>query len=300
MDTDHLVTESRLEASRNIDQVSTEEMVRIINEQDKLVALAVEQELPRIARAIDLIAARLREGGRLFYVGAGTSGRLGVLDASEIPPTYGTPHDLVQGVIAGGPEAVFVTREGAEDSREQGVADIAARVKAGDVVVGIAASGRTPYTVAAVEEARRRGCATVAVTNNPGSALAAAADVAIAPVVGPEVVMGSTRMKAGTAQKMVLNMLSTGAMIRLGKVYTNLMVDMQASNEKLRQRAVRMVALAAETDEETAGRALSAAGGSVKQAIVALVAGVDPAAAREALERAGGLVRKAIALAQER
>jgi len=300
MEIKNLVTEGRLESSLNIDQVSTEEMVRIINEQDKLVALAVEKELPRIAEAIDLIAARLKEGGRLFYVGAGTSGRLGVLDASEIPPTYGTPHELVQGIIAGGPEAVFVTREGAEDSREQGAADIAERVKAGDVVVGIAASGRTPYTIAAVEEARRRGCATVAVTNNPGSALAAAADVAIAPVVGPEVVMGSTRMKAGTAQKLVLNMLSTGAMIRLGKVYTNLMVDMQASNEKLRQRAIRMVALAAETDEETAARALSEAGDSVKQAIVALVAGVEPSVARDALEQAGGVVRQAIALAQKR
>lgn len=300
MEIKHLVTEGRLEASRNIDQVPTEEMVRIINEQDRLVALAVEKELPRIAQAVDLIAARLKEGGRLFYVGAGTSGRLGVLDASEIPPTYGTPHELVQGIIAGGREAVFATREGAEDSREQGAADIAERVKAGDVVVGIAASGRTPYTIAAVEEARRRGCATVAVTNNPGSALAAAADIAIAPVVGPEVVMGSTRMKAGTAQKMVLNMLSTGAMIKLGKVYTNLMIDMQASNEKLRLRAIRMVALAAETDEEAAGRALSEAGGSVKQAIVALVAGVDAAAARDALERAGGLVRQAIELAQER
>ncbi|OTA40225.1 MAG: N-acetylmuramic acid 6-phosphate etherase, partial [Symbiobacterium thermophilum] len=221
--------------------------------------------------------------------------RLGILDAAEIPPTYGAPPDLVQGIIAGGREAVFTTQEGAEDSREQGAADIAARVRAGDVVVGIAASGRTPYTVAALEEARRRGCATVAVTNNPGSPLAAAADVAIAPVVGPEVIMGSTRMKAGTAQKMVLNMLSTGAMIRLGKVYSNLMVDMQASNEKLRKRAVRMVVLATGCDEETAVRALAEAGGSVKQAIVALLAGVDPASARAALERAGGFVREAIA-----
>jgi len=298
MEINRLVTEGRLEESMDIDRVSTLEMVRIINEQDKLVALAVEKELPNIARAIDVIADRLRAGGRLFYVGAGTSGRLGVLDASEIPPTYGAPLDLVQGVVAGGREAVFETREGAEDSREQGAVDIAARVRAGDVVVGIAASGRTPYTVGAVEEARRLGCVTIAVTNNPDSALAAAADIAIAPVVGPEVIMGSTRMKSGTAQKMVLNMLSTGAMIRLGKVYSNLMVDMQASNEKLRQRAVRMVMLAAGRDEETAARALAEAGGSVKQAIVALFAGVDSAAAKEALERAGGFVRDAIALAQ--
>lgn len=300
MEINRLVTEGRLQESLEIDQLSTLEMVRIINEQDKQVALAVEKELPNIARAVDLIAERLQAGGRLFYVGAGTSGRLGILDASEIPPTYGAPPDLVQGVIAGGREAVFVPVEGAEDSRERGARDIAERVRAGDVVVGIAASGRTPYTVAAVEEARRLGCATVAVTNNPGSALAAAADVAIAPVVGPEVIMGSTRMKAGTAQKMVLNMLSTGAMIRLGKVYSNLMVDMQASNEKLRQRAVRMVVLATGRDEQEAARALAAAGGSVKQAIVALLAGVDTAAAQEALERTGGFVRQAIALAQRK
>lgn len=300
MEISKLVTESRLAESMEIDQVSTEEMVRIINEQDKQVALAVEREIPQIARAVDAITERMRSGGRLFYVGAGTSGRLGILDASEITPTYGTPLDLCQGIIAGGTRAIFETQEGAEDSREQGAAAIAEKATAKDVVVGIAASGRTPYTVAAVEEGRRLGCLTIAVTNNPGSALATAAEIAIAPVVGPEVVMGSTRMKAGTAQKMVLNMLTTGAMIKLGKVYSNLMVDMQASNAKLKQRAIRMVALAAETDEETAGKALADAGGSVKVAIVALLAGVPTAAATEAVNQAGGMVRQAIALAKGR
>lgn len=296
MEIDKLVTEGRLAESLNIDQVSTLEMLKIINDQDKQVALAVEKELPQIARAVDAIYERMREGGRLFYVGAGTSGRLGVLDASEIPPTYGTPLDLVQGLIAGGKKAVFETQEGAEDSVEQGVLDVANRVMTQDVVVGIAASGRTPYTLAAVQEAKRRGCLTVAVTNNPGSPLAAAADIAIAPVVGPEVVMGSTRMKAGTAQKLVLNMLSTGVMIRLGKVYSNLMVDMQASNAKLRQRAIRMVRLATGAEEAEAGRVLAEAGGSVKTAIVALLAGVDTQAAAEAIARAGGMVRQAIEL----
>ncbi|MFZ5815149.1 MAG: N-acetylmuramic acid 6-phosphate etherase [Bacillota bacterium] len=297
MEIEKLVTEGRLEESRGIDQVPTLEMMRLINEQDKRVPVAVERELPQIARAVDLIADRLRQGGRLFYVGAGSSGRMGVLDAAEIPPTYGTPLELVQGLMAGGREALFATQEGAEDSVEEGVAAIASRVVSRDAVVGIAASGRTPYTIAAVEEARRRGCLTIAVTNNPNSPLAAAAELAIAPVVGPEVVMGSTRMKAGTAQKLVLNMLSTGVMIKLGKVYSNLMVDMVASNEKLRQRSVRMVSLATGLDEKTAGRALAEAEGSVKTAIVALIAGVPTARAAAALDQADGLVRRAIALA---
>lgn len=298
MEINKLVTEGRLPESLNIDQASTLEMMQLINDQDKLVALAVEKELPQIAKAVDAIYERMKEGGRLFYTGAGTSGRLGVLDASEIPPTYGTPMDLVQGLIAGGKTAVFETQEGAEDSLEQGAFDVASRVMTQDVVVGIAASGRTPYTVATVEEARRRGCLTIAVTNNPNSPLAAAADIAIAPVVGPEVVMGSTRMKAGTAQKLVLNMLSTGVMIKLGKVYGNLMVDMQASNAKLQQRAIRMVGLATGADDATAGQALSEADGSVKTAIVALLAGVETRVAVEAVARSGGLVRQAIEIAR--
>lgn len=295
-DLSKLVTESRLAETLHIDSCSTEEMVRLMNDQDKLVALAVEKELPRIAQAIDLITERLSDGGRMFYVGAGTSGRLGVLDASEIPPTYGAPADLVQGVIAGGWKAVFETQEGAEDSEELGARDIANRAMTQDVVVGIAASGRTPYTVAALQEAKRRGCVTVAVTNNADSPLAKAADVSIAPVVGPEVVMGSTRMKAGTSQKLVLNMLSTGVMIRLGKVYSNLMVDMQCSNEKLRHRAVRMVMLAAEVDEATAQAALDRCNCHAKTAIVSLKAGVDYHTAAAALEAAEGFVAKAIAI----
>lgn len=298
MDLNRLVTESRLTESLNIDEVSTAEMVRIINQQDRHVAEAVEREIPRIAQAIDLIADRMRKGGRLFYVGAGTSGRLGVLDASEIPPTYGTPLDLVQGLIAGGWRAIFETQEGAEDSAEDGTREIASRATPQDAVVGIAASGRTPYTIAAVEEAKRMGCATVAVTNNPDSRLAQVADVAIAAVVGPEVIMGSTRMKAGTAQKMVLNMLTTGVMIKLGKVYSNLMVDMQASNAKLRQRAINMVTIATGVDAAAAEAMLGRCNGSTKQAIVALLAGVEPAAAQTALEQSGGLARQAIELAR--
>lgn len=298
MEIGKLVTEGRLADSLEIDQAPTLEMMRIINEQDRLVALAVEAELPQIARAVDAIVERMQQGGRLFYVGAGTSGRLGVLDSSEIPPTFGTPLDLVQGLLAGGKEAVFETQEGAEDSVEQGAGDIATRVMPNDVVVGIAASGQTPYTLAAVAEAKRHGCLTIAVTNNPHSPLAAAVAIPIAPVVGPEVVMGSTRMKAGTAQKLVLNMLSTGVMIKLGKVYSNLMVDMVATNVKLRQRAVRMVALATGVDTETAGEALSAANGSVKTAVVALLAGVDSAVAADAVARTDGFVRQAIAVAR--
>ncbi|HWI66046.1 MAG TPA: N-acetylmuramic acid 6-phosphate etherase [Symbiobacteriaceae bacterium] len=300
IDLSRLVTESRLAESMEIDLADSATIARLINDQDKLVALAVEQELPNIARAIDLLAVRLRAGGRLFYVGAGTSGRLGVLDASEIPPTYGASPELVQGVIAGGWRAVFETQEGAEDSEAMGAADIAARITAGDAVIGIAASGRTPYTIAAITEARRIGCATVAVTNNPGSPLAAAADVAISPVVGPEVIMGSTRMKSGTAQKMVLNTISTGLMIKLGKVYTNLMVDMQASNEKLQHRAMRMVMLATGADEATASGAMKRCNYNMKMTIVTLLAGVDPAMAGEALEAEGGFVRRAIAWALER
>lgn len=296
MDLSQLTTEGRLAESLTIDVASTEEMLRLINEQDKLVALAVEREIPQITRAVDLIADRLLQGGRLIYVGAGTSGRLGILDAAEIPPTYGAPMDLVQGLIAGGWKAFTETQEGAEDSAEQGARDVAERVTEHDVVIGIAASGRTPYTIGAVEEARRRGCLTVAVTNNAGSALAAAAEVAVAPVVGPEVIMGSTRMKAGTAQKLVLNMISTGVMVKLGKVYSNLMVDMQCSNAKLVRRAARMVMLATGAAEQVAEETLARAGGKTKVAIVSLLAGVDCARAEQALAETGGFVRRTVTL----
>lgn len=293
----HLATEGRLDASLGIDELPTLEALRLMNEEDAKVAPAVGQVLPAVALAVERIAERLREGGRLFYVGAGTSGRLGVLDASECPPTFGVAPEMVQGIIAGGSHAVASPNERAEDDPEQGAAEIQARVAPGDAVVGIAASGRTPYTVAAVDEARRMGCFTVGLSCNPGSPLGAAAEVEIAPVVGPEVIMGSTRLKAGTAQKLVLNMISTGVMMRLGKVYSNLMVDMVASNVKLEERARRMVMLAAAVSGEEAARALTEAEGSVKKAVVMLLAGVTASKAEAALTLADGHARRAIALA---
>lgn len=295
VDLSQLVTEGRLAESLHIDEVSVEEMLRIINQEDAKVAPAVGREIPVIARAVEGIAERLNAGGRLIYVGAGTSGRLGVLDASECPPTYGVPLDLVHGLIAGGMEAVFQTREDAEDDAALGAAEVRQAATAKDAVVGIAASGRTPYTMAAVEQARQMGCFTVALTCNPGSPLGALAEVEIAPVVGPEVVMGSTRMKAGTAQKLVLNMLSTGAMIRLGKVYSNLMVDMIASNEKLRVRARNIVMQATGAGADEATRALAEADHQTKVAIVMLLAGTSAAKAQAALTLADGRVRAAVA-----
>ncbi len=299
LDLSKLATESRLAESLAIDQSSTEEMLRIINEQDQLITQAVAREIPQIARAVDLIVARIRQGGHLLYVGAGTSGRLGILDASEIPPTFGSSPDLIRGLIAGGREAVFETREGAEDDAESGRAEVLANARPEDVVVGISASGRTPFTLGALEAAKAMGCATIAVANNVASPMASVADVGIAPVVGQEVIMGSTRMKAGTAQKLVLNMLSTGVMIKLGKVYSNLMVDMQCANEKLYHRAIRMVMLATGTDEATASDALERCGRQTKTAVVSLLAGVEPAGARAALAEADGFVRQAIVLAKE-
>lgn len=293
-DLGNLVSEARLPESMRIDQAEPLEILRIINEQDRLVTDAVARCIPEIAAAVERITGRMRAGGRLIYVGAGTSGRLGVLDASEIPPTFGAPPELVQGIIAGGIAAVSATREGLEDSEDEGVRDIAARVLPGDSVLGIAASGRTPYTVAAVREARRIGCLTVALSNNPDSPLAREAEITIAPVVGPEVIMGSTRLKAGTSQKLVLNMISTAVMIRLGKVYTNLMVDMQPSNAKLRQRAVRMVVLATEAGEATAQQALEQCGYHAKTAVVMILTGLDAANAAAALSRSDGFVRRAI------
>nr|PZN39319.1 MAG: N-acetylmuramic acid 6-phosphate etherase [Bacillota bacterium] len=294
---ERLVTESVNERTRALDIMSTLELVTAINNEDKQVALAVEKELPRIAQAVEIIAEALRKGGRLFYVGAGTSGRLGVLDAAECPPTFGVDPELVQGVIAGGPEALVRSVEGVEDDREAGRADLRARgLRAGDVVVAIAASGRTPYALGALEEARAVGARTIALTCNPGSEMERIAELTIAPVVGPEVIAGSTRMKAGTAQKMVLNMLSTGAMVKLGKVYGNLMVDLQPTNAKLMERARRIVMLAAGVDRETAAAALEAAGGKAKVAVVMCLAGVDAETARQALEEADGFVRRAVEL----
>ena len=291
------ITEARNPRTATIDALSSLEIVTLINDEDAKVALAVRRELPQIARAVDIIVERLQRGGRLFYVGAGTSGRLGVLDASEMPPTYGVPLDLVQGFVAGGDVALRRSIEGAEDDSAAGAQAVQeADVTEADVVVGIAASGSTPWVLGAVAEGQQRGAATIALTCNPGSPVARLGDVPIVPVVGPEVITGSSRMKAGTAQKMVLNALSTAAMIRLGKVHGNLMVDVQPTNAKLRHRAVRILQEAAGVDPETARRALEAAGYEVKPALVMLLADVDAKEARRRLMAAKGLVRQAVKL----
>jgi N-acetylmuramic acid 6-phosphate etherase len=267
----YLITEARNAASMDIDKKSTLEMLHIINDEDKTVAFAVEKVLPDVAKAVDLIVPRLKSGGRLFYVGAGTSGRLGIVDASECPPTFGTPPELVQGIIAGGKEAVFRSQEGAEDDEAAGGNDLATRgLTERDVVVGLSASGRTPYVIGAFRYARSVGAATVGVTCNDNADLKSEVDVCIAPVVGAEVITGSTRMKSGTAQKMVLNMLSTVTMIQLGRVQGNLMVDLQMWCDKLRDRARRLVCLATGVDEAAAEAALEASGGRVREAIESL------------------------------
>jgi N-acetylmuramic acid 6-phosphate etherase len=262
------MSQDRLEASLDIDRLPTIDIVRIIQEQDALVAAAVATQRDRIAHAIDEIAERLRHGGRLFYAGAGTSGRIAMLDASELPPTYGVPHDLVRVLIAGGQRAYFEAVEGAEDDEDAAIETVNREVTSEDAIVGIAASGTTPYTVAAVRKANLIGALTVGVTNVAASPLAQHVDIPIVIESGPEVIMGSTRMKSGTAQKLVLNQLSTGVMIRLGHVYSNLMIDMPATNEKLRNRAVRMVELAAGVTRPMAVQAIRAADGNVKLATV--------------------------------
>ena len=289
------ITEQSNPGTAAIDTLSSLEIVRLINEEDARVAQAVCQVLPQIAHAVDTVVERLRRGGRLLYFGAGTSGRLGVLDASEMPPTYGVPPERVQGFIAGGDAALRRSIEGAEDDAEAGEEAVrAARVTESDAVVGIAASGSTPWVLGALGEARTRGAATIGLTCNPNSPLARAVDLPIVPIVGPEVIAWSSRMKAGTAQKMVLNMLSTATMIRLGKVYTNLMVDVQPTNAKLRERAVRILQRATGVDPETAQRALTATGYEVKPALVMVLAGVDAGEARRRLVAAEGFVRRAV------
>ena len=286
-----IATEQCNPNSVNIDTLSTLEMVKLINREDHKVAEAVGLVAETIARAVDLIADRLGKGGRLIYCGAGTSGRLGILDAVECPPTYSTDPEMVQGLIAGGYPAIFKAVEGAEDSKALGVQDLQGiGFGPGDVLVGIAASGRTPYVMGCMEYARELGAATVAVTCCPGSELDSFADIGIAPAPGPEVVTGSTRMKSGTAQKMVLNILSTGAMIRLGKVYGNLMVDVKPSNEKLIRRCVTIVCSAAECDEATAIAALEACEYRPKVAIVMVLCGVSPEEARAMLANADGRI----------
>jgi N-acetylmuramic acid 6-phosphate etherase len=290
------ITEQENERSRGLDTLSIADTLALINDEDHGVPAAVRRELPAIERAVEGVVGRLRRGGRLIYVGTGTSGRLGVLDASECPPTYGVSADLVQGVIAGGYEACYRAVEASEDDRDAGARDLAARgVTPDDAVVGIAASGRTPYTIGAVEYARSIGAFTAAVTCVPGSAITEAVEVPIVPVVGPEVVAGSTRMKAGTAQKLVLNLISTTAMIQLGYVRGNRMTNMRARNSKLQARAVRIVQSETGLDDAAATTALEAGGGDVATAIVMVRSGASRDAASEALARAGGVIEQALA-----
>jgi N-acetylmuramic acid 6-phosphate etherase len=292
---ENLLTEQANPASASFDTLPTEEALRIINSEDAKVAGAVECEIPAIARAVDAIVAALERGGRLFYIGAGTSGRLGVLDASEIPPTFSTPPNMVQGIIAGGEGALTNAAETTEDDPSAGVRDLLARgFTATDLLVGIAASGRTPYVLGAVAEARRMGATTVGISCTPQSELAHAVEIAISPLVGPEVVAGSTRMKAGTAQKLVLNMLSTGVCVRLGYVYGNLMVNVQPKNAKLQDRAQRIIAQASGVSYQRAGELLEQSGRSVRTAIVMAKAGVGREEADRRLAAAGGRISKAL------
>lgn len=290
-----MITEQQNPNTQDIDQLSTLDIVSRINAEDQTVALAVARALPSVAQAVDAIVARLRGGGRLFYVGAGTSGRLGVLDAAECVPTYSTPPQLVQALIAGGETAITRSVEAVEDDMDAARSDLMAQgVNARDAVVGIAASGRTPYVLGALAYAQAQGALTVGISCNEPAPLLEAAEIAIAVVTGPEVITGSTRMKAGTAQKLVLNMLSTATMIRLGKVYGNLMVDVQATNEKLLQRARRIVAQIGQVDEAQAAELLAAAHDEVKVAIVMARRGVTAEAARSLLLGAGGILRQVI------
>ncbi|OGU54793.1 MAG: N-acetylmuramic acid 6-phosphate etherase [Ignavibacteria bacterium GWC2_35_8] len=282
----------------DIDARSTQEILKIINDEDKTVPYAVEKELPYIAQAVELIVNALKSGGRLLYFGAGTSGRLGVVDASECPPTFGTPYGMIEGYIAGGKEAMFRAQEGAEDYEENGAKDILlAQVTSKDVVCGIAASRRTPYVIGAVKKAKELGATTLYVTCNPRENFSIKeVDVAICPYIGPEVIMGSTRMKSGTAQKLVLNMLTTTAMIRMGKIYENMMIDLQMTNKKLVERSKRIVMTITGVNYDEASNYLQQADGHVKTALVMIKAGVSAEEARERLVKADGFVRQAIEL----
>ncbi len=290
-----IATEQRNPNTMNIDTLSTLDMVKLINQEDHHVAEAVALVVDKIAQAVDVIAAHLSDGGRLIYCGAGTSGRLGILDAVECPPTYSTDPEMVQALMAGGYPAIFKAVEGAEDSKELGVQDMKNIHFTGkDVLVGIAASGRTPYVLGCMEYAKTLGAPTVSVTCCPGSELDNYADIGIAPAPGPEVVTGSTRMKSGTAQKMVLNMLSTGAMIKLGKVYGNLMVDVKPSNEKLIRRCITIVCAATDCTEAAAEAALEACQYRPKVAIIMVLCGVGVEEALQMLQRSGGRVAKVL------
>jgi N-acetylmuramic acid 6-phosphate etherase len=295
-----LLTEQPNPASASIDTVSTDQMLEIINAEDAAVPDAVAREIPQIARAVDAIVKTFEGGGRLFYLGAGTSGRLGVLDASECPPTFNVPPEMVQGIIAGGESALSRATEVSEDDPSLGARDLHARGFTGrDLLVGIAASGRTPYVLGAIDAAKALGAVTVGISCTPDSELARAVDIAITPTVGPEVIAGSTRMKAGTAQKLVLNMLSTGAFVRMGYVYGNLMVNVQPKNKKLADRARRIVAARGGVSYERAGELLAAAGDNVRAAILMGRTGCSRAQAERLLAESAGRVTQALMKAQQ-
>ncbi|MBP2627275.1 MAG: murQ [Firmicutes bacterium] len=297
MNLEKLLTEARNPSTINIDHQSSLEIVELINQEDHRIATAIQKILPDIARTVDYIVAAIQSGGRLFYLGAGTSGRIGILDASECPPTYGTHPELVQGLIAGGEQAILRAVEGAEDSDTLATEDLQGKkLNSSDIVIGIAASGRTPYVIGGLRYARSIGCQTVSLTCTPDSEMDRVADLNLTVLTGPEVIMGSTRMKAGTAQKMVLNMLTTATMIGLGKVYSNLMVDVQATNLKLKERAKRIVTIATGVSHSQAEETLNAANGSSKLAIIMILAGVSVEEASQLLQRGHGFVAKALKL----
>ena len=292
---DHLTTEQTNPASQEIDRMSPIEIARLMNKEDLGVVAAIERVLPDIAKGIEIVSERLRDGGRLIYLGAGTSGRLGVLDASECPPTFNTPPEMVVGIIAGGTRALTTAIEGAEDNREAGKTDLReVQLSPKDVVCGIATSGRTPYVLGGLEYARSVGATTLGVTCNASSEMMHWCDVLIAPVVGPEILSGSTRLKAGTATKMVLNALTTGAMVRIGKTYGNWMVDLRATNHKLKDRSLRIVSGVTGIDRSQGSELLARCDGEVKTAIVCQIRGVAPNVARELLKECGGRLRLAM------
>jgi len=290
-----LITEQRNPNSIHVDSLSALEIVRLMNEEDKQVPLAIEKCLPQIAQAVECIVDAFQQGGRLVYIGAGTSGRLGVLDASECPPTFGVSPEMVKGIIAGGERALRHPIEGAEDSKAQAVVDLQTiQFSSKDILVGIAASGRTPYVIGALEYAKSLGSVTVSIASNPNSAMTNIVDIAIDTVVGPEVLTGSSRLKSGTAQKLVLNMLTTASMILMGKCYQNLMVDVQASNEKLKARAIRIVMQATDCDKTLAEETLKQANQNAKLAIMMILSGLDRAQAEALLEKHQGKLQLAL------
>ena len=292
---DTLATEKNNPASAAIDEMTTVEMMALMNQEDQKAPLSIAPIVPQIAAAVDLIADRLRQNGRLIYCGSGTSGRLGVLDAAECPPTFSTDPEQVVGLIAGGREAMFRAQEGAEDDEAAAVSDLTViELTAADVVVGLSASGRTPYAVSALRYARQRGAATIAVASSPASPLAQEADIALTALPGPEVIAGSTRLKAGTVQKLILNMMSTGTMIRLGKVYGNRMVDLKATNEKLARRSIRIVQEVTGDEEKTCRENLRKAEGNAKLAIFLSLSGLSPEEGKRCLEKSAGHLKAAL------